>query len=268
MAEIAFYRDEALPFLEAKRCTRSDLAYQKHFHEEYSVGLIHLGRTRAWCDGTVHQVEQGRVISFPPLMLHACQPESDTDWTYSMLFIRPEWLKLLEGGEAERLDMPYLPGDGKNEATAALIRDAMDALASGGTPLEVETTLIELVRTLAGPGPDDRGHARRLHGERNHAKRVRDYLQAHYLDRVTLEQLERATGVSRFHLIRLFKRESHLPPHAYQNVLRINHAKAELAKRRPIADIAAESGFHDQSHFSRAFARIVGATPGKYAASR
>ncbi|TYP78156.1 AraC family transcriptional regulator [Paenibacillus methanolicus] len=268
MAEVAFYRDEALPFLEGKRCTRGDLAYRKHFHEEYSVGLIDSGRTRAWCDGAVHQVEKGRVISFPPLMLHACQPESDADWTYSMLFIRPEWMMLSEGGEADRLDMPYLPGDGKNAACAALIRDAMDAISGKGTPLEAETALIGLVQTLSGYGRGDRGHARRPLGERKHAERVRDYLQTHYMDRVTLEQLEGATGISRFHLIRLFKRECHLPPHAYQNLLRINHAKAELAKRRPIADIAAETGFYDQSHFSRAFARIVGATPGKYAVSR
>ncbi|WP_179089848.1 hypothetical protein [Paenibacillus sp. FSL A5-0031] len=32
MSTVTFYRKDLLPFLEAKRCMRSDLAYQKHFH--------------------------------------------------------------------------------------------------------------------------------------------------------------------------------------------------------------------------------------------
>ncbi|KLI00397.1 hypothetical protein AA984_00325 [Brevibacillus formosus] len=40
-----------------------------------------------------------------------------------------------------------------------------------------------------------------------------------------------------------------MPPHAYQNLLGINHTKVELAKKRPIANIAVETGFYDQSQF-------------------
>ncbi|BFH14012.1 hypothetical protein J6TS7_17660 [Paenibacillus dendritiformis] len=92
MANVTFYRDEALPFLEAKRCHKNNLAYQKHFHEEYSIGLIDEGETQAWYDGVLWRVE----TSFPPLMLHACQPAEDAQWKYKMLFIKPEWFAHLE----------------------------------------------------------------------------------------------------------------------------------------------------------------------------
>jgi AraC-like DNA-binding protein len=103
--------------------------------------------------------------------------------------------------------------------------------------------------------------------EQKYVKAAKAYIQAHYRERITLEKLEQETGISRYHLIRMFKKSTHLPPHAYQNLLRINHAKTALKNRQPIADIALDAGFYDQSHFSKAFARIVGATPHKYALS-
>lgn len=144
----------------------------------------------------------------------------------------------------------------------------MGALAGSGTPLETETALIELVQALVDPNENDLGHTGSSGvQEQKYVKRIKDYLQANFTGQVTLEQLEQEAGISRFHLIRLFKKGSHLPPHAYQNLLRINHAKIQLAKQRPIVDIAAEAGYYDQSHFTKAFLKIVGATPRQYAMS-
>ncbi|TCM99542.1 AraC-like protein [Paenibacillus sp. BK033] len=269
MPDVVFYRDQALPFLEAKRCRRSDFAYQKHFHEEYSIGLIDTGETHAWCDGTLHRVEEGRMISFPPMMLHACHPEEGADWSYKMLFIKQDWLQGLKQRELARLHIPFLLEEGKNKVCRIRINRTMEALSGAASPLDIETSLIELIEAVVSRNASDFAHQRcRARQERKYVKLVKEYLHEHYTERVTLDELERITAISRFHLIRLFKQSSLLPPHAYQNLLRINHAKAELAKnRRAIADIAAEAGFYDQSHFSRTFSRIVGATPQKYVLS-
>ncbi|CAM3403871.1 AraC family transcriptional regulator [Paenibacillus lupini] len=269
MPDVMFYRDHSLPFLEAKHCLKSDLAYQKHFHEEYSIGLIDTGETYAWCDGSMHRVEAGRMISFPPMMLHACHPEEGADWSYKMLFIKQEWLQGLKQQELDQLHIPFLLGEGKNKACRRYLNQTMDALAGSGTPLAIETSLIELMQAIVSPNMSDFEHrGRSIKQDRKYVNLVSEYLHEHYTEKITLDDLERITGISRFHLIRLFKQSSHLPPHAYQNLLRINHAKTELMKKqRPIADIAAEAGFYDQSHFSRTFRRIVGATPQKYAIS-
>ncbi|MGO4185422.1 AraC family transcriptional regulator [Paenibacillus sp. TAF43_2] len=267
MSTVTFYREDSLPFLEAKRCMRSDLAYQKHFHEEYSIGLIDEGETSAWCDGTLLQVEAGRVISFPPKMMHACHPLDDMEWQYKMLFIKPEWFKGLNHTELGQLDIPYLLEEGKNNACRLQINRTMEALISKGTPLEIETALIELVQALVSQNTEDLEHESQRKEDQKYVKLIKEYLHAHFDENVTLEQLENEASISRFHLVRLFKKWSHLPPHAYQILLRINHAKLELTKQRPISEIAAEVGFYDQSHFSKAFVKIVGATPQKYALS-
>ncbi|WP_139997332.1 AraC family transcriptional regulator [Paenibacillus paridis] len=267
MQAVAFHRDHRLPFLEAKQCKRSDLAYHKHFHAEYSIGLIDKGATDAWCDGKLLQVEEGKLISFPPSMLHACQPQDDTSWEYKMLYIKPEWFQDLKRREIDQLYIPYLLEEGKNKICRLQFNRTMGAIASKGTPLEIETALIDLVLTLVSQNSSDLEHEASSQQDQKYVKGIKEYLHEHFAEQVTLESLELETGISRFHLVRLFKKRNHLPPHAYQVLLRINHAKTELAKHRPIADIAAEAGFYDQSHFAKAFFKIVGTTPQKYALS-
>ncbi|WP_458120456.1 AraC family transcriptional regulator [Paenibacillus sp. Z6-24] len=267
MADMIFYRHPDLPFLEAKQCLADDLAYHRHFHEEYSIGLIEQGRTNAWCDGTSMMVEQGRVISFPPQMLHACHPEEGMNWQYRMLFIQPEWLQGLERREREAIHIPYLLSAGKNEACRWQIRLIMQQLRQQESALAVESALIEMMQTLAGQESGDVRHGHSSDGDHKYIGRIRDYLHTHFNEKITLAQLEQEVGISRFHLIRLFKQWNHLPPHRYQNVLRVNYAKTELARQRPIADIAVEAGFYDQSHLTRLFTRMVGVTPGKYSLS-
>jgi AraC-like DNA-binding protein len=96
-------------------------------------------------------------------------------------------------------------------------------------------------------------------------RRARDYLHARYTQPVRLEQLAAVTGVSRFHLAHLFTRATGVPPHAYQNQLRI--AAACRLLRAGVQPAHIDVGFADQSHLGRHFKRIVGVTPGEYAAT-
>jgi AraC-like DNA-binding protein len=96
-------------------------------------------------------------------------------------------------------------------------------------------------------------------------RRVRDYLAAHLAENVTLDQLAAVTDLSAFHLLRVFRAAVGLPPHAYLTQLRIAHAKRRLAQSQGVAQVAAETGFVDQSHLTKQFKRLVGVTPGQYA---
>jgi transcriptional regulator GlxA family with amidase domain len=73
------------------------------------------------------------------------------------------------------------------------------------------------------------------------------------------------SGLSRFHLLRVFSKEIGLPPHAYQIRLRIERARTMLRKGIPPALVAGATGFADQSHFTRHFKRVWGITPARYA---
>jgi AraC-like DNA-binding protein len=95
---------------------------------------------------------------------------------------------------------------------------------------------------------------------------VRDYLNEHVADRVCLDDLVALTGLSRFHLIRQFRRTIGVPPHEYQLMLRVARARALLERGEALADVAANLGFADQSHFGRTFRRMWRVSPGKFRA--
>jgi AraC-like DNA-binding protein len=95
-------------------------------------------------------------------------------------------------------------------------------------------------------------------------KRSLEYLDAHFLENVTLSELSDIAGLSVFHFLRLFRATAGLPPHAYLIQRRIDYARGLLSQGFPIVHVGLEAGFADQSHFTRWFMKIVGVTPGHY----
>ncbi|MGE4420777.1 MAG: helix-turn-helix domain-containing protein [Pseudodesulfovibrio sp.] len=81
---------------------------------------------------------------------------------------------------------------------------------------------------------------------------------------LTVEALADLCGCSPAHLIRLFKRETGMTPHAYLMERRLARARTGLAGEAPIADVAAACGFADQAHLNRRFAARFGLTPARY----
>lgn len=81
----------------------------------------------------------------------------------------------------------------------------------------------------------------------------------------TLATLADAAGLSRFQLLRGFKRITGLTPHAYLMQRRLHLARRLIAAGLPAAETAAASGFCDQSHLTRHFLRSFGLAPGAYA---
>ena len=82
---------------------------------------------------------------------------------------------------------------------------------------------------------------------------------------LTLAELAEAAGLDRFQLVRGFARATGLTPHAYRLQRRIGLARRLIARGVALAEAALASGFADQSHMTRVFARTYRITPGAYA---
>jgi AraC family transcriptional regulator len=91
---------------------------------------------------------------------------------------------------------------------------------------------------------------------------AKEYLEQEISSKVTLGELARLTCLSRSRLARGFKASTGLAPYTWALRFRIQRAKDLLVKGdQPIAMIALEAGFADQSHFTKAFRRMAGITP-------
>lgn len=100
---------------------------------------------------------------------------------------------------------------------------------------------------------------------RRRLERCRQYIAEHSSEPLRLRELAQQCATTRFKLLRRFKKAFGVSPHAYQIGVRIDKARLLLERGDSLAGVAAETGFADQSHFSRHFTRMVGVTPAQYA---
>jgi AraC family transcriptional regulator len=95
--------------------------------------------------------------------------------------------------------------------------------------------------------------------------RVVEYLREHFLECPTIADLSRIAGVHPAHFAREFRRVMRQSPAAYVRRLRLDWAADALVRTdHSLVDVAAATGFADQSHFTRAFRRHTGTTPAAY----
>jgi AraC-like DNA-binding protein len=85
----------------------------------------------------------------------------------------------------------------------------------------------------------------------------------------SVDQAVRASGLSHRHLVLRFRAAAGLAPKQHARVLRLQAALEQLARAEPsTAVLAADTGYADQSHFSREFRLFAGLTPGEWRAAR
>ncbi len=188
------------------------------------------------------------------------------DVTFHRLFIDPAWLQQFATEQLHReRSLPHFPNHALFDPS--LIRAVRDLAANSLAPasrLQQEETLLHLLAPLLLSHAQDAGALPQLGREHPAVKRTKEYLQAHYAQEMTLQELAQEAGMSPFHLARIFRQAVGLPPHAYQTQLRLAHAKTLLAQGFDVSYVAMEMGFADQSHFARHFKLHFLATPGSY----
>ena len=93
-------------------------------------------------------------------------------------------------------------------------------------------------------------------------RRIRDHVAANLAEPIEVAALAELAGRSPFHFTRVFARSIGMTPHRYVVHLRLQTAVARIREGRSgLADIAAETGFSDQSHLSRWIRRVYGVAP-------
>ena len=103
---------------------------------------------------------------------------------------------------------------------------------------------------------------------RERLKRVYEYVEEHLEHRLSLADLAAVSCLSSYHFSRSFKRAIGIGPQRYVARRRLERAKALMRRTNlPLALIARDVGFADQSHLTSVFRREFGVTPGHYRAA-
>jgi AraC-like DNA-binding protein/quercetin dioxygenase-like cupin family protein len=232
-------------------------AYAPHTHEDYAIGVVTCGVERIDYRGTAHHAVPGTVAFLEPGEPHTGAATRPEGWEYQVLY--PSVALIAEG----RSRAPHFPTAIVHDPPlAAALSAAHRALADGTDPLEAHS---RLVATLAW-GIDRHGdlRPRELPAHGSVVRRISDRLLACLVDPPDLAELAAEAGLSPFHLLRVYRRATGLPPHAWLAQERVGRARRLLESGSRPAEVASAVGFADQAHLTRWFKRVVGVTPGAY----
>lgn len=172
---------------------------------------------------------------------------------------------------------------GISEATLArfrLLDEVVDRLAclleaaerdgGEGLPVYRDALRLAIMARLAGLNSSRRASESGAAGlPKWRLRKVRDYVDSQLADRITLDHLAEACGLSRMYFAAQFRQATGMRPHDYVLRRRIDRAcELLMTSDMPIVHVAFEVGFQTQAHFTTVFKRFVGQTPYRWRRAR
>ncbi len=238
-------------------------AFEPHRHDTYALGLTMRGVQTFSYRGIVRYSEPGNVIVLHPDEMHDGGAATEEGLRYRMMYLPPEMLIDALGDRRGGLPFVASPVVG-DRAFAESLADAMQDLDGEISDLHLHDILSRVADGLLRHADSARGKA----GGKTDSIAIRracEYLQAHSERQVTSGELEKVSGLDRFTLARQFRASLGTSPHRYLVMRRLERARGMIGSGRSLVEIALETGFADQAHFTRHFKKTHGMTPGRWA---
>ncbi len=236
-------------------------AFELHRHDTYALGVTIRGVQTFRYRGEQRYSLPGRVIILHPDELHDGGAATEDGLVYRMLYLEPS--VMFQCLEAARVGLPFVDNPVvEDNRLAGLLLAALGELDRELDELFVDDFVSRLTDGLVQ-------HARLPQRPLSsiawgQVKTARDYLEAHVTHGVRSQELERITGLDRFALARHFRAAFATSPHRFLLMRRLQQAKAMIGAGEPIAEVAAATGFADQSHLTRHFKKAFGMAPGAW----
>lgn len=246
------WRIECLGNLECFPARGLNHRYDRHVHDAYAIGAFESGVGCTEYRGTLHRFPPGSLVVMNPGEVHSGYPADDRPLTYRMLYVAPDTLRAVL---LKREQLPFF--------SSICIRDSYwsNRIIALHQILETSNeTLSEFLEVFTEASSCDRPLR-----EFKAVERIKECLNIAYPEAITINDLVELTRLDRAYPIRSFRRIVGIPPHLYLIQVRVKQAKRLLAAGMPIAQVACEVGFADQSHLARRFKRMTGLTPRQYA---
>lgn len=263
MGHELFFKDELLPFVEA-RYSKSHVDFKPHIHSSFSIGAVDKGEVMYSVAGEQELLSPGMLAIINPESLHSCNTLHGKDRSYYMLYLHKAWCAKVQESLWGTSTFQF--------STTIKIEDAiiyhnycmvMKELFSSQVHLqEKEQLLFELVSQIFNSVSHQQTIEVIVHCE--DMERLKELLRKDLQSDLPLETIASDFHINPYTLLRHFKENSGITPHAYRMNCRIEKAKQLLQQGVSIADTAFECGFFDQSHLHRHFKALTATTPKKY----
>jgi len=239
--------------------------FVRHAHAHFVVGLVEEGIQQYTYRGAKHTISAGQIFFVNGDEPHTGEPATKARYLYRTLCLGPDAFRRLALDITNKDYLPYLSGAAvADDKLFAKLRRFHRAVSTNAASMYCESCLLSAVRYLIEVHAEHRRQVPAAGTETCIVTQVREYLEAHYSEDISLAQLGVLTSHSPFHVARVFSKVVGLAPHAYLESIRIHRARELLRLGVSVVDTALAVSYPDQSHFTHRFRRLTGFTPGRY----
>ncbi len=247
----------------------SDTVYHTfdfHAHEQYEIYLFQRGSVQYYLEDKAYALVPGDLLVIPPSVMHrAVIVEENALYHRFVLMLSEEYCRsLLKGvdgtftgknAQPQHIaldDEQYKEIQRKVNALMVLENDAAGRLARDSL---CTLLLLQIQALTALPAEET---------PRRQAQEIVRYLNGHFTEEISLEEVARRFFISKTHLMRIFKAYTNTTVHNYVTAKRILLAKALLKEGMPVAEVSEACGFSSYASFYQAFVRYVQVNPTDY----
>ncbi len=257
--------------LELYQATCIKRGFPFHMHGYYVFCYIEKGlQTFSHRKKAKYLTPPGGLIILNPGDAHTGEPADEYGFEYRAVYPTISHMQdaLTELGCKRgdfNADMPFFPKVRIDDLElAGYVRALHMSLTNETALMKSESlflmVLVEAITRYAEVNPITKA----LGKERQAVKKACHYIRDRATEGITLTEVANYVNLSRYYFLRVFHEEVGMPPHAYLESVRIGKAKQLLEKGLSLNQVAHDSGFSDQSHFTNRFKRLLGVTPGQY----
>lgn len=238
----------------------NDNMVKSHFHEYYEIYYLEEGKRYHMINDKIYYLNPGEFIVFPPYTMHHSYGDKNVGFKRVVIYFKPEYiifpelLPLLSG------ETQIYRAEGRAEQEVRYIVDEILSMQRQKRTYHQEERQLLLTQLLI--------KMVRLTKKEQQVQRtsrmgeVIHYINQHYMENITLENLAAAFYISPYYLCREFKKHTYSTIIQYVNNVRIIHAQRMfLETDKNITDISREVGFSNITHFNRVFKSITGMSP-------
>ncbi len=242
-----------------------NFVYNKHTHDEYAFGIIEKGGHRFFYKGSYTTAYPDSVVTVNPDVVHDGRASGDQACKYRMIYINPKII-------TEFLNEYFLVNErllffrnpiNYDKHLYAGLKKALYNLEYFPHLMSSEDSLATILQNIFSRYSEKSIECKQSRNQ-NIASQSIQYIKDNAKENINLESISNAVGLSRFHFLRVFKDTVGISPHKFVVQHRLKIAKDMLNNGVNLSIAAIESGFSDQSHFTRLFKQAYGVTPGQY----
>ncbi|MBD9374104.1 AraC family transcriptional regulator [Rhizobium sp. ARZ01] len=240
-------------------------SFSRHTHDRFGIGVIDRGAQNSLSGRGIVEATAGDVITVNRGEVHDGTPFDAKGRAWRMLYIDCATISAalsdISEGKLSQHEFPLpVTGDDRLRQRFDMLFDAITS-STETSPLLCEDRLLRLVEAAMRESPASKGSL----SATGAIGRARDLIDDDPARALTLGDLARECGLSRFQLVRAFAEVTGMTPHAYLIQRRVALARRLIAGGQQLAEVALACGFSDQSHMTRLFIRQNGISPGVYA---